>query len=225
MYAALTEIPPKGKLPAPRVYHCKPNDKTCGTSLASAHKYFVLNIPASSKVLKPAYKYQTTSCSAMYINQTPASELAIVVLLSCRPTPSCTEFGTAHRVFIMTTLLYAIIIGLLCLYLFRQRSTSSLPLPPGPAPLPIVGNVHQAPKSHSWRQFHAWGNQYGPLVHLNMLGQHVIVLSTSKAARDLLATRGATFSDRPRLVVSSHARSHSDMRWLTYGHSWLENSL
>ncbi|KAI1453098.1 putative cytochrome P450 [Annulohypoxylon moriforme] len=100
-------------------------------------------------------------------------------------------------------MIFAGIIALLCLYVIRRRVGSShLPLPPGPRPLPIIGNVHQAPKSHSWKQFHAWGKTYGPIFHLNMLGQHVIVLSTSKAAHELLAKRGATFSDRPRLVLA-----------------------
>ncbi|KAL3458434.1 cytochrome P450 [Aspergillus heterothallicus] len=85
----------------------------------------------------------------------------------------------------------------------RQRSASSLPLPPGPKPLPIIGNVHQAPKSHGWRTYRKWSEQYGPVVHVNMLGQHVMILSTSEAAHDLLAKRGATFSDRPRLFLAT----------------------
>ncbi|SPQ22037.1 2c56e1fd-0217-475e-bcf4-aa66d9f5538c [Thermothielavioides terrestris] len=35
-----------------------------------------------------------------------------------------------------------------------------------------------------------------------MAGQHVIILASSKAAHDLLAMQGATFSDRPRFVVA-----------------------
>ena len=85
----------------------------------------------------------------------------------------------------------------------RRKSTSSLPLPPGPKPLPIIGNVHQAPKSHGWRTYREWSQEYGPIVHLNMLGQPVIILSTSEVAHDLLSKRGATFSDRPRLFVRS----------------------
>jgi cytochrome P450 len=102
-----------------------------------------------------------------------------------------------------TSLLGAGVAGLLIWYFFTRRSSgSSLPLPPGPPPLPVIGNIHQAPKSHAWLQFTEWGKQYGPVIHLNMLGQHVIVLSTSQAAHDLLAKRGATFSDRPKMFVS-----------------------
>jgi hypothetical protein len=87
----------------------------------------------------------------------------------------------------------------------RRKSASSLPLPPGPKPLPIIGNVHQAPKSYGWRTYREWSKQYGPIVHINMLGQPVIILSTSEVARDLLAKRGAIFSDRPRLFVRLYA--------------------
>ncbi|RAL15145.1 cytochrome P450 [Aspergillus homomorphus CBS 101889] len=85
----------------------------------------------------------------------------------------------------------------------KASSSSSLPLPPGPKPLPLIGNVHQAPKSHGWRAYREWNEQYGPIVHLNMLGQPVIILSTSEVAHDLLAKRGAIFSDRPRLFLAT----------------------
>ncbi|KAK4225232.1 Fumitremorgin C synthase [Podospora fimiseda] len=101
----------------------------------------------------------------------------------------------------------AVAVILLSFIFLTKRSTnkskfSSLPLPPGPPTLPILGNVHQAPKSHQWLQFHSWGKTYGPIVHLNMAGQSVIVLNSSKASHDLLAKHGATFSDRPRFVVA-----------------------
>ncbi len=104
---------------------------------------------------------------------------------------------------------YAAIAGLLIgMYIVKRRkSTSSLPLPPGPKPLPIIGNVHQAPKSYGWRTYREWSKQYGPIVHVNMLGQPVIILSTSEVAHDLLAKRGAIFSDRPRLFVRLYSHS------------------
>lgn len=92
---------------------------------------------------------------------------------------------------------YTAIFGLLVGFyiITRRKSTSSLPLPPGPKPLPIIGNVHQAPKSHSWRTYRTWSEQYGSIVHVNMLGKPIIILSTFEVAQDLMAKRGAIFSD------------------------------
>ncbi|PQE17120.1 cytochrome P450 protein [Rutstroemia sp. NJR-2017a BBW] len=100
---------------------------------------------------------------------------------------------------------YAVIAGLLigAYVVTRRKSTSSLPLPPGPKPLPIIGNLHQAPKSYGWRKYREWSKQYGPIVHVNMLGQPIIILSTDQVAHDILAKRGAICSDRPRLFLAT----------------------
>ncbi|KAJ0419163.1 putative cytochrome P450 [Aspergillus carlsbadensis] len=103
----------------------------------------------------------------------------------------------------LTTLL-AVTGLLLAVYLAtRRKPTSSLPLPPGPKPLPLIGNIHQAPKSHGWRIYQQWSKEYGPIVHVNMLGQHVIILSSTEVAHEILAKRGAAFSDRPRLFLAN----------------------
>ncbi|KAF7911779.1 uncharacterized protein EAE98_011894 [Botrytis deweyae] len=93
---------------------------------------------------------------------------------------------------------------LVSVYIFtRRKSISALPLPPGPKPLPIIGNAHQAPKTHGWRTYCEWSKQYGPIVYVNILGQSIIILSTNEAARDVLAERGAVCSDRPRLFLAT----------------------
>ncbi|KAL3488669.1 cytochrome P450 [Aspergillus germanicus] len=91
----------------------------------------------------------------------------------------------------------------LVVYFATRRKSQSLPLPPGPKPLPLIGNIHQAPKSHGWRTYQQWSKKFGPIVHVNMLGQHVIILSSTEVAHEILATRGAAFSDRPRLFLAN----------------------
>ncbi|KAH9908312.1 cytochrome P450 [Xylariomycetidae sp. FL2044] len=107
----------------------------------------------------------------------------------------------------MATLLLNLTIGLgaiaILWHVVRWSRRPGLPLPPGPPPLPILGNLLQAPKSHSWLRYHTWSQAYGPVMHLNMLGQPIIILSSSKAAQDLLAKRGARYSDRPRSVMAA----------------------
>ncbi|KAK7996650.1 hypothetical protein PG989_004690 [Apiospora arundinis] len=80
--------------------------------------------------------------------------------------------------------------------------TSRLSLPPGPKPLPLIGNLHQVPKSLQWLHFYHWSREYGPVMHLSMAGQPLILLSTNQAAQDLLSRRSAQYSDRPRMVMS-----------------------
>ncbi|KAI1385914.1 putative cytochrome P450 [Hypoxylon trugodes] len=96
-------------------------------------------------------------------------------------------------------LLAAVIVARLIVSFVRRPS---LPLPPGPKPAPLIGNLHQLPKSLQWLHLYHWSKKYGPLMHLSMGGQPMIVLSTHQAAHDLLSKRSARYSDRPRMVMA-----------------------
>lgn len=78
----------------------------------------------------------------------------------------------------------------------------SLPFPPGPKPAPLIGNIHQLPKSLQWLHLYRWSKEYGPVMHLSMAGQSLIILSTHQAAHDLLNRRSSQYSDRPRMVMA-----------------------
>lgn len=41
----------------------------------------------------------------------------------------------------------------------------------------------------------------GEVIYLNLLGRHIVVLSSKKAAYDLLEKRSALYSDRPAMIV------------------------
>jgi len=43
----------------------------------------------------------------------------------------------------------------------------------------------------------------GDIIHVHVLGRHMVVLSSLQAARDLLESRGSIYSDRPRFVLLS----------------------
>lgn len=62
---------------------------------------------------------------------------------------------------------------------------------------PLVGNLFDVPKAYPWLKFHEWGDQYGPIFKLEILGSTIVIISSEKIATDLLALRGAIYSDRP----------------------------
>ncbi|KAJ6540375.1 cytochrome P450 [Mycena capillaripes] len=75
-------------------------------------------------------------------------------------------------------------------------------LPPGPRGLPLFGNLFQL-KTDAWFTFTEWKEKYGPLVHINVAGQSILIMNTHKVAADLLDRRGPIYSNRPRWIVAS----------------------
>ncbi|KAL8276915.1 hypothetical protein RQP46_010643 [Phenoliferia psychrophenolica] len=77
--------------------------------------------------------------------------------------------------------------------------------------------------SHPWFYFDALHKRYGPLVHLNMLGQHHILVGDGELAQELFARRSATYSSRTNsLYFKTHVAPHgrfasSSVMAATYG--------
>ncbi|KAJ7731639.1 cytochrome P450 [Mycena metata] len=88
--------------------------------------------------------------------------------------------------------------------ILRLRSRSKLPLPPGPRKLPLVGNLFDLPPTFEWKAYMEWGRKYdSDIIHLDLAGQSLIVLSSFQATDDLLEKRSSMYSDRssfPMLV-------------------------
>lgn len=92
------------------------------------------------------------------------------------------------------------------LLLNSRRSKGKLP-PSPPGGLPILGHVFNMPKKNGWLVMHNWAQTLGPIFHLNMAGQPVIVLSSNHAALELLERRSQIYSDRPRMVMTGELMS------------------
>jgi len=102
---------------------------------------------------------------------------------------------------IMISLLLAFCLGIA--FLYRRKSNSNprgLPLPPGPKPDPIIGNARHIPLGESWVTFTSWKEIYGDIIHLNVMGQRIIILNSYKAISDLLG-QGTTYQDRPYFYI------------------------
>ncbi|KZT69390.1 cytochrome P450 [Daedalea quercina L-15889] len=90
----------------------------------------------------------------------------------------------------------------ICVYILLSLypgETKRNGLPPGPKGVPFLGNIHQLPQIDQHITFTDWARQYGDIVYAEFFSKPTIILSSAKAAVDLMEKRGAKYSDRPPL--------------------------
>ncbi|KAJ6447838.1 cytochrome P450 [Mycena sanguinolenta] len=88
--------------------------------------------------------------------------------------------------------------------LVSRTSRRRLPLPPGPPKLPLLGNIFDVPSTFQWETYAQWSKKYNSdIIHLNLAGTSVIVLSSLEATDALLEKRSSIYSDRqgPDLIM------------------------
>lgn len=114
----------------------------------------------------------------------------------------------------------AVLIGAgLLVWLLTKRSKQHLDFPPGPKPLPVIGNLLDMPHDKEWLVYQQWAHKYGErqpgksikysqthrisgdVMHVEALGQHIIILNSVESANELFERRSSTYSDRPEAVM------------------------
>ncbi|KAJ7607876.1 cytochrome P450 [Roridomyces roridus] len=102
------------------------------------------------------------------------------------------------------------------------RKRSRLPLPPGPPKLPLLGNLFNHPSVSVWKIYMEWSKLYdSDIIHVDIAGRSIIILSSMEAAVNLLDKRSAIYSDRARLLMVNEL-----MGWefifsiMKYGDRW-----
>ncbi|KAG2356986.1 cytochrome P450 [Suillus spraguei] len=76
------------------------------------------------------------------------------------------------------------------LYLLKQVFKKNPAYPPGPPGWPLIGNIMDMLHIKPWLIFMEWGKKYGHISHIEVFGQHIVILNSS-----------AIYSDRPILPV------------------------
>lgn len=103
----------------------------------------------------------------------------------------------------------------------KAANPHGLPLPPGPPSLPIIGNLLNFPRAKPWLAYDAMTQRYGDVIHLNVLGQPIIVLGTMNAVSDLLEKRSDIYSDRLKLTMNRELmRFDWTISLMGYGEWW-----
>ncbi|KAG2139993.1 cytochrome P450 [Suillus cothurnatus] len=109
----------------------------------------------------------------------------------------------------MLTLTSATWLEVLCLacagvYLVMRvfNKKKPAPYPPGPPGWPLIGHILDMPHIKPWLTFAMWGKKYGGVSHIEVMGQHIVVLNSVKAAIDMLDKKSTLYSDRPIFPVA-----------------------
>ncbi|KAL7191872.1 hypothetical protein ACSBR2_023867 [Camellia fascicularis] len=128
----------------------------------------------------------------------------------------------------MFSLLHPFFLSLLPLFFFtllllKWLSTTQKPhknLPPSPSKLPIIGNLHQMGQ-FPHRSLLSLSQKHGPLMLLQFGSMPVLVVSSAKAAHEIMKTHDLTFSNRPKLSIASKLSYEArDVAFARYGEYW-----
>lgn len=81
----------------------------------------------------------------------------------------------------------------------RDKIPTGLKKLPGPKGYPVLGSVPDVPEKNGFIKFADWGKEYGPIYQVNLAGHNHVWISSDEIAKDLLAKKGAIYSDRPHI--------------------------
>ncbi|KAL1738110.1 cytochrome P450, partial [Schizophyllum fasciatum] len=93
------------------------------------------------------------------------------------------------------------------------------PLPPGPLAEPLLGHLRIVPQRDAERAYFRRSKECNSdLIHVNVLGQPIIVLHSVHSATELLEKRGAIYSDRPSLAFFDMFGWYEDLLLTQHNH-------
>ncbi|KNA16975.1 hypothetical protein SOVF_084500 [Spinacia oleracea] len=117
--------------------------------------------------------------------------------------------------------IFPLILFLFFLYKWLHKKSSpcksSLPSPPR---LPIIGNLHQL-GTYPHRSLQSLSERYGELMLINLGKAPVLIVSSAKAAREIMKTQDLTFCNRPTSKTGNKLLYNGkDVAAAPYGEYW-----
>ena len=107
------------------------------------------------------------------------------------------------------------------LRIWKKCSSSTPNLPPGPWRLPVIGSIHHLVDSLPHHRLRDLAKKYGPIMHLQLGEVTTVVISSPDAAKQVMKTHDANFSDRPFvLAVAIVTYNFKDIGAAPYGEYW-----
>nr|CAD1820057.1 unnamed protein product [Ananas comosus var. bracteatus] len=95
-----------------------------------------------------------------------------------------------------------------------------LNLPPGPTPLPVIGNLHQLGR-RPHLSLRRLALAYGPVLRLTLGAVPTVVVSSARAAREVLRTHDLALCSRPQTYAARHLfYGCTDIAFAPYGAYW-----
>jgi len=116
-----------------------------------------------------------------------------------------------------------LLIAATTIYVFQRLLSSSnrKRLPPGPSGSPFVGNIFQVPIHKPWLYFEELGRIYGPIVHIKLGFEEIVVLNKASDAEELLNERSKIYSSRrPQIYAGKYLTDNKPLVLSKYGEEW-----
>ncbi|KAI0752766.1 cytochrome P450 [Daedaleopsis nitida] len=124
-----------------------------------------------------------------------------------------------NRSCLLSILFVPLLLYLWSILRWRARARG-LPLPPGPIPLPIVGNILNAPRVRPWVAYRNMNSNSDGLVHVQIMGQSIVVLNNADVIDEYLDKRSAITSDRKQSHMVELTGSQLNLGFHPYGTWW-----
>ncbi|KAL0573231.1 cytochrome p450 [Marasmius crinis-equi] len=130
------------------------------------------------------------------------------------------QLHTALVVFSSIVAAYFVHLGVKQLFAVRRRQ-NSLGYPPGPPPSgSVTGHLKDMPAKKPWVTYAKWGKEYGDIIHLEALGDHIVILNSFDAANELLERRSRIYSGRPNEAAGKITGWDFNITFLSYTDQW-----